>query len=263
MTGEEAVGKKALVAEVGASRFYADWTSDSHRARRLVAEFIGMFGLTFILSGGAAAIAKYGGGNPPAFVVVLVLSIVSALWLVAAIYFLGDISAHFNPAMTLAFTLRGDMGWIMAAAYWVVQFVAATAGSLLALWFFGDEGGLASVKPPPGLELKAMVFEAILAFGLILLVLGMANGPKLNGQYVPLAVGAYIMAWGTMGGTFEGAAMNPARAFGPNLVAGYMSTYWVYLIGGILGALIAVLAANFLRGPAKAQEASAAMGNPG
>lgn len=256
------VGKAALVDQVGNSKFHADWTSKEHRARRLVAEFIGVFGLTFILSGGAATIARFGGGDPPAFVVVFVLSAVSALWLVAAIYFLGDISAHFNPAMTLAFTVRGDMGWVMAGAYWIVQFVAATCGSLLAFWFFGDYGGLASVKPPPGMELQAMFFEAILVFFMVLMVLGMANGPKLNGQYVPLAVGAYIMAWGTMGGTFEGAAMNPARAFGPDLVAGYMSTYWLYLVGPIIGALCAVAVARFLRGPAKAQEATAAMGNP-
>lgn len=72
----------------------------------------------------------------------LVLSLVSALWLVVAVYFLGDISAHFNPATTLAFALRRDMGWIMAIAYWIVQFAAAVCGSLLAL--------PSSARPGPG-----------------------------------------------------------------------------------------------------------------
>ena len=52
------------------------------------------------------------------------------------------------------------------------------------------------------------------------MILNMANGPKLNGPFVPLAVGAYIMAWGTMGGPFEGASMNPARSFGPDVAIG-------------------------------------------
>jgi glycerol uptake facilitator-like aquaporin len=93
-------------------------------------------------------------------------------------------------------------------------------------------------------------------------VLGMANGPKLSGPYVPLAVGAYIMAWGSMGGPFEGAAMNPARALGPDVAIGDLSSYWVYVVGPMAGAAIAALVARVLRGPAKAQEALAAMGDP-
>jgi aquaporin Z len=261
MSAPEPTGRHALAAQVGVSTFAADWTSNAHRARRLVSEFIGVCGLTFILSGGASIIAQYG-GEVPKIGVVAILSAVSALWLVAAIYFLGDISAHFNPAMTLAFALRGDMGWVMALAYWVVQFAGAVAGTYLALWLFGNAGGLASVRPQEGLVLQALALETILTFGMVLLVLGMANGPKLNGQYVPLAVGAYIFAWGTMGGTFDGAAMNPARAFGPDLAAGALDTYWVYLVGGVLGAVVAVGVARFFRGRAKAQEASAAMGDP-
>ena len=103
-------GRDALAAQVG-ERFSADWKSDYHRARRLVSELIGTSGLTFVLSGGAAILAAYGGAALAPFQFAFILSAVSALWLVAAVYFLGDISAHFNPAMTLAFTLRGDMGY--------------------------------------------------------------------------------------------------------------------------------------------------------
>jgi aquaporin Z len=80
---------------------------------------------------------------------VLVLSAVSALWLVVAVYFLGDISAHFNPATTLAFALRRDMGWVMAGAYWAVQFAAAICGSLLARAFFGPAGNRPPRCPSP------------------------------------------------------------------------------------------------------------------
>jgi Major intrinsic protein len=68
----------------------------------------------------------------------------------------------------------------------------------------------------------------------------LANGPKPNGPFIPLAVGAYIMAWGTMGGPFDGASMNPARSFGPDLAVGNLSTWWLYLIGPVAGAMIAV-----------------------
>jgi glycerol uptake facilitator-like aquaporin len=100
------VGRAALIASVGGQR---GWADPGHRLRRLLAEFIGMSGLTFILSGGAAILARYGGRILHPWQVVLVLSLVSALWLVVAVYFLGDISAHFNPATTLAFALRRDM----------------------------------------------------------------------------------------------------------------------------------------------------------
>jgi aquaporin Z len=256
------MGKAALIASVGGQRGYADWTNPGHRLRRLLSEFIGMAGLTFILSGGAAILARYGGHGLQPWQVVLVLSAVSALWLLVAVYFLGDISAHFNPAMTLAFALRGDMGWVMAGVYWVVQFVAATCGSLLARAFFGVAGNLAATMPPPGLAWPAVGFEAILTFGLVLMVLNLANGPKLNGPFVPLAVGAYVMAWGTMGGPFDGASFNPARSFGPDVAIGNLSTWWVYLLGPVVGAVIAVGVAYVLRGPAKAQEALAAQGTP-
>jgi len=258
----EPAGKAALIASVGGQRGYADWANPDHRLRRLLAEFLGMAGLTFILSGGAAILARYGGHGLQPWQIVLVLSAVSALWLLVAVYFLGDISAHFNPAMTLAFTLRRDMDWAMAGAYWIVQLASAACGSLLARSFFGPAGNLAATIPKPGQSWQAAVFETVITFGLVLMVLNMANGPKLNGPFVPLAVGAYILAWGTMGGPYDGASMNPARSFGPDLAVSDLSTWWVYLIGPVAGAVIAVGVAYVLRGPAKAQEAIAAEGTP-
>lgn len=255
------VGERALARQVG-PRFYADWTSDNHRIRRLMSEFIGTSGLTFVLSGGAAILAGYGGATLAPFQFAFILSVVSSLWLVAAVYFLGDISAHFNPAMTLAFTLRGDMGWPMALVYFAVQFLAASCGSWLALGLFGSGGNLAATVPHAGMLWQSVGCEAIFTFGMVLLVLSMANGPKLNGSFVPLAVGAYVMAIGTMGGPYDGAAFNPARAFGPDLARTNFSGYWVYPLGSFLGVIAAVAVARLLRGPAKAQEAQAAMGTP-
>jgi hypothetical protein len=167
-------GKAALLASVGGERGYADWTNPDHRFRRLLSEFIGMAGLTFVLSGGG--------------------------------------------------------------------------------------GHLAATMPPHGMSWQTAGFEAIITFGLVLMVLNLANGPKLDGPFVPLAVGAYIVAWGTMGGPFDGASMNPARSLGPDVAISDLSTWWVYLVGPLVGAAIAVGVAYVLRGPAKAQEAAAAQG---
>jgi glycerol uptake facilitator-like aquaporin len=164
--------------------------------------------------------------------------------------------------MTFAFALRGDMGWPMACVYFVVQLVAAAAGSLLARALFGVEGNLAATVPQPGQLWQAVVLEGVITFGLVLIVLAMANGPKLNGPFVPLAVGAYIMSWGTMGGPFDGASMNPARSFGPDLARGDLTSWWVYVVGPAAGAILAVMVARVLRGPALAREARAAMGTP-
>ena len=94
------------------------------------------------------------------------------------------------------------------------------------------------------------------------MILNLASGPKLNGPFVSLAVGAYILAWGTTGGPYEGASVNPARSFGPAVAIGDRPTWWVYLVGPTVGAVIAVGVACVLRGPAKAAEASAARGTP-
>jgi glycerol uptake facilitator-like aquaporin len=257
----DASGEAALRLQIG-NRFSADWESKNHRARRLVSEFIGTCGLTFVLSCGAAVLARYGGATLAPFEYAFILSAISALWLVAAVYFLGGISCHFNPAMTLAFTLRGDMGIPMACVYVAVQYVAAAAGSCLALFLVGMGGNLAATIPQAGMLWQSVVFEAILTFGMVLLVLSMANGPKLTGPFIPLAIGAYVMAMGTMGGPFDGAAFNPARAFGPDFARNDFSTYWVYPLGSLIGSVIAVVVAKFLRGPAKAQESIAAMGEP-
>ena len=261
MTMRVVSGEAALALQVG-QRFNADWKSPEHRFRRLLAEFIGTAGLTFVLSGGAAILTLYGGVKMEPLIGAFVLSAISALWLVVAVYFLGDISSHFNPAMTFAFTLRGDMGWPMCGVYILVQLIAAAAGSFLARAFFGIEGNLAATVPQAGQALQAAAFEGIITFGMVLMVLSMANGPKLNGQFIPLAVGAYVMSLGTLGGPYEGAAMNPARAFGPDLARGDLSTWWVYIVGPLAGAIVAVLVASVLRGPALAQESQAAMGTP-
>ena len=249
---------KTMLTRSGKGRYQANWDDSRDHFRRLISEFIGTFGLVFVLSFGTAILKGHGGSAVSDVALVSLLSAVSALWLVVAIYALGDISAHFNPAMTFAFALRGDMSWARAALYWIVQCLAALAAAGLARLWFGSGSGLAATLPKPGDAWAAVAFEAVLTGGFVLLVLAMTRGPKLNGPFTPLAVGAYIMSLGTVGGLYEGAAMNPARALGPDVMVGQAGAVWVYVLGPLLGAAAAVGFDLVLRGPADLAEAQAA-----
>ena len=251
-----------LSAERAGPRYHADWSDASHHHRRLIAEFIGTFGLVGVLSFGSAILNGFGQPAVSNVVVVTLLSAISSLWLVVAIYALGDVSAHFNPAMTFAFALRGDMSWRRAGTYWAVQCAAAITAALLARVTFGTASGLASVVPQAGAAWGAVVFEAALTGGFVLLLLAISQGPKLNGPFTPLAVAAYIMSLGTMGGLYEGAAMNPARALGPDLAVGRLDIVWVYALGSLLGAVAAVALDRVLRGAATSAEARIAESEP-
>ena len=242
--------------------YRADWLDKRHHYRRFASEFIGTFGFVFALSGGAAVLHSYADPALSDTSTVVLLTFMAATWLVVAIYALGDLSAHFNPAMTFAFALRGDMSWKRAALYVAVQCCAAACASGLARLFFGASSGLAAVHPPAGKAMSAFLFEVLLTGCFVLLVLAMCQGPKLNGPFTPLAVAAYVLSFGTMGGLFEGAAFNPARAFGPDLVTGRMNDLWIYVAGAACGVLLAVPIDRFLRGVATSSEAAVAESEP-
>ena len=118
---EQLADSAALIASVGGARGYADWTNPDHRLRRLLAEFIGMAGLTFVLSGGAAILARNSGDGLQPWQTVLVLSLASALWLVVAVYFLGHISAHFHVSRQAALIRPGalQVAQVRECGYWV------------------------------------------------------------------------------------------------------------------------------------------------
>ena len=256
-------GEGQLVASYGAERFTADWDNPSHRVRRLLAEFLGVAGLMVILSGVAGILARFAGADVPRYQLVAIAAVTSGTYLIAAIYFLGDMSAHFDPVVTLAFAIRRDMSWGMVVLYWIVQFAGAACGSLLIRSLVGSGNHLAATLPPSDMRFQAVIFEAVITFGLVLLVLSMANGPKLNGPLIPIAVGFWVLAASMMGGTFEGASMNPARSFGPALATRHFADYWIYVVGPVLGALAAVVVTQVFRGSSSAKEAAFALGAPG
>ena len=219
-----------------------------------------MFMLVFVLSGGAATLTKYGG--VPGWAIGPLLSFGAGLVLAAAIFFLGDISAHFDPAVTLAFAIRREVEWFIAIIYFVIQFAAAACASLVVRLIIGNYGNLARTEPQPGHIWGGVVWELILTGGLVLMVLGMAGGPKLNERFIPLAIFAYISTMGTIGGPFTGASMNPARSFGPALATWHWADYWIYIVGPCAGAVVAVFIAAILRDPPKHETAAVPVSTP-
>ena len=94
-----------------------------------------------------------------------------------------------------------------------------------------------------------MLIELVLAAGLVSTILGTASSVQNVGALSAVAVGGYIVLAGLWSSPISGASMNPGRSFAPDLVRGNFTNYWVYIVGPLAGALLAVLFAYVLRGP--------------
>jgi aquaporin Z len=184
------------------------------------------------------------------------------LMVLAIILFMGAVSgAHLNPAVTLGFALRGDFPWRRVPGYIVAELLGSTLAVLLLWAMFGKVGSLGATEPGAGIsDVQAMVMELVLTVGLFSVILGTASKAQNLGPLSALGVGAYIILAGLWSSPISGASMNPARSFGPDLVLGNFSHYWVYVVGPILGAAIAVGFAFVLRGRADTGGAAAAQG---
>jgi aquaporin Z len=216
--------------------------------RRLIAEALGTFFLTFVAAGGevVAIVTKGDLSTSAKFVAPGVV-------VMALIYSLGDVSgAHFNPVVTLAFSLRGVFQWSCLPSYWCAQLGGASLAAG-ALWIiYGKVAHLgaphATVTPA-----KAFAVEVILTWLLLTVILNTATRARVVGPNAAIAVGGTIALCGLIGGPVSGAVMNPARALGPEIVAGHWTDAWVFVAGPALGAVIAVAATAILH-PVKSQE---------
>jgi aquaporin Z len=172
------------------------------------------------------------------------------LTVLAIILFMGGVSgAHLNPVVTVAFGLRGDFPWRRALGYILAQLVGATLACLFLLAVFGNVGHLGATLPGPGIaNWQAMLIELALTAGLVSTILGTASSAQNVGTLSAVAVGGYIVLAGLWSSPISGASMNPARSFAPDLVRGNFTSYWVYIVGPLAGALLAVLFAYVLRG---------------
>jgi aquaporin Z len=227
-----------------ASQF--DFWNDRYEARRLFSELLGTFFLVLVAVGGGMVSARFGGDAVPYGAKV----VAPALMVMAIILFMGTVSgAHLNPAVSMAFALRGDFPWRRVPAYIVAQFAGAVLATLLLWALIGKQGSAGLTLPGSGISTTtAMLWELVLTAGLVSVILGTASGAQQIGPLAALGVGAYIALAGLWGSPVSGASMNPARSLGPVLVKGDWSSWWAYLLGPVAGAAIAVGFAYVLRG---------------
>jgi aquaporin TIP len=206
-------------------------------ARRGVAEFVGTFTLIFI--GGGAGIAS---GHD-----IVAVALANGLAIGIMVTNLGHISGgHFNPAITLGFVVTRRIAPVLAAVYWVAQLLGAIVAALLLRAVFPHIEG--AVPHAPGIsDGKALLVEIVLTFFLTWAVFATAVDARGAFKSIAgLAIGLTITMDVFMGGPLTGAAMNPARAFGPELVSGFWGEAWIYWVGPAVGSLIAAVAYEWL-----------------
>jgi aquaporin Z len=233
----------------------ADFDDPEKEWRRLFSELLGTFMLVLAGAGGAVVGAQSGGLIGRAAAVTA-----PGLTVMAIILFMGAVSgAHLNPAVTLAFAARGDFPWRRVPGYIIVQLIGATVACLVLWAILGKLGMLGATEPGPGVsDWQAMLMELVLTLGLVSTILGTASGAQNVGLFGALGVGGYIILAGLWSSPISGASMNPARSFGPDLVLLDFSHYWVYLVGPLAGAALAVGCAWILRGAGGGRSGSAA-----
>ena len=249
-------GRKLIESEVDQLvRVFDDFADPSQEWRRLFSELLGTFFLVLVAAGGAMMSQAF-----PNTISRTAAVVAPGLMVLAVILFMGKVSgAHLNPAVSVAFACRGDFPWRRVPGYIVVQLV----GAALAAWFLKAvvhvSASYGSNYPASGFSAwDAFLMETVLTFGLVSVILGTASGAQNLGIVGAFGVGAYIGLAGLWGSPISGASMNPARTFGPDLVGGHFSSYWVYVAGPLAGALVAVVVAFALRGPGGGRAGSSA-----
>jgi aquaporin Z len=160
----------------------------------------------------------------------------------AIIYFMGTVSgAHLNPAVTLAFSLRGNFPWRRVFGYIIAQFVGGILAALFLRAMFGPILVLGATVPALGVgSIRALAMEIFLTAALVNVILGTASGARNIGTNGAIAIGGYIALAGLWAGPVSGASMNPVRSIAPDLVRGDFHTTWIYIVGPIIGAAIGV-----------------------
>ena len=233
----------------------ADFQDSSQEWRRLFSELYGTFLLVVVAAGGGMMSQAFPGTISRTAAVVA-----PGLMVMGIIMFMGKVSgAHLNPAVSVAFSLRGDFPWRRVPGYIVVQLIGATLAALLVHEIVKVSAKYGSNYPAGGYSSwQALLMEALLTLGLVSVILGTASGAQNIGMFGAIGVGAYIALAGLWGSPISGASMNPARTFGPDLVGRDFSSYWVYVAGPLVGATIAVGFAYVLRGAGGGKSGSAA-----
>jgi aquaporin Z len=222
-----------------------DFNDPGKEMRRLFSEVLGTFLLVLVAVG--ADVVKTVSGVPISRAAAVTAP---GLMVMSAILFMGKVGgAHLNPVVSIAFALRSEFSWRRVPGYIAAQ----AAGGVLACLFLwavlGRHGTFGTTLPGATItDVQAMLFEVVLTMGLVSVILGTASSAQNVGPLSAIAVGGYIALAGLWASPISGTSMNPVRSLAPDVIRGDFSHAWVYVVGPVVGALVAVALAVILRG---------------
>ena len=207
---------------------------------KFMAELIGTFALIFF---GAGAILQQ---NATQAVGITGIAVAHGLAILVCIYAFGHVSgAHFNPCVTFGMAVTRRLSWGDAVTYWIAQLAGASVAAwILSLAYPSGAADVHLGAPALGASMSPMLgmaFEAVMAFMLVIVIFGSAVDPRAPKGFAGLAIGLTLTANILVGGSLTGASFNPARAFGPALMAGYWQDHWIYWVGPMMGGAVAAL----------------------
>lgn len=217
-----------------------------------LAEFLATAALVFFAAGSIMASTAIG-GLPTS----LIGGICSGIVLMVVIWAFADISgAHVNPAFTLVLAVTRRFSWYLVPGYVAAQLLGSAAGSALLFAILGRVGSMGANLPNTGLGISgvgAFAAELWLSFIMMLVIEGTIAAPGRLKDFAAIPIGAIVGIEVIIMGPIAGAAMNPARAFGPYVFNGQWQHYWIYVVGPIVGILMATLVMQkLLRRPTRA-----------
>ncbi|MYB95984.1 aquaporin [Candidatus Poribacteria bacterium] len=200
--------------------------------KNLVAEFIGTFALIFI-GAGALAITEAN---------LVGVALAHGLVIVTFAYAYGHISGtHINPVVTLGLLIAGEIEFVAAIGYWIVQFLGGILGAVVLNTVLPNPGDLGVTILAEGVTpVQGLVVEIVLTFFLVNTIFNTAVSGKA-GNFAGLAIGLTLVLCILMGGPLTRASLNPARTLGPATVSGNYADLWLYFVGPCVGAILAAL----------------------
>ena len=242
-------------------------------ARRLLAEAIGT-GILVLFGAGSVLAALTVGGGELDYAGLGMISIAFALAIALAIYAFGNTSgAHLNPAVTVSLASVGRFPWQAVPGYVGAQLAGATVGALLMWAIFGGDAmdlGMGQTSIADGTTyLQAIIAEALATFLLVTAIMALAVDRRAPGGWAGLMIGLAVAAAILLIGPLTGGSLNPARTFGPLLVAtiGGGDTFWgdlpAYIIGPLLGGVAAAVAYDTVARPRAFDPPEPAQGTQG